>query len=144
MTSVTEIGSTDYSLTLNPPVQLVFENKTGQDVFVTTNGNTTRIDAPCTGNYLENNTALIPGSDCVISEGDDLYVWTTHFSLFSTGKSKSDKLPGAKQITVIPGDKSATVRFDIDEEKGPISEVAIKKLNTTTKTFEDFSPTTII
>ena len=50
--------------------------------------------------------------------------------------------PQALQITVIPGDKSATIRFDIDTDKGPITDVAIKKLDKTTKAFDDFSPPT--
>ena len=66
ITSVTEIGSTDSSLSLDPPIQLVFENKTGEDVFVTTGDNTTAIDTTCSGNYLENNIALPEGTECVI------------------------------------------------------------------------------
>ena len=51
-------------------------------------------------------------------------------------------IPEAQQIFVIPSDKSATIRFDIVTSNGPVTDVAIKKLNTSTKTFDDFLPTT--
>ena len=58
-------------------------------------------------------------------------------------KIQSGAIPEAQQIFVIPGDKSATIRFDIVPSKGPVTDVAIKKLNIKKKTFDVFLPTKI-
>jgi len=89
ITSVIEIGSGDTPLTFDIPVQIKFEGKGGQNVFFTRSGVTTEVTADCSGNTLSDNTGLPAGGDCKTTVGNDLFVWTKHFTLVSTSSTST-------------------------------------------------------
>ena len=127
VTSVIEIGAGDTLLTFDKPAQLKFEGKGGQNVLFTRSGITTEVTTTCTGNTLSDNTGLPAGGDCKITVGNNLYVWTKHFTLVSTSSSSGGGGggPGAKpellslsfsniSTGILEADKLAS--FEVGEE----------------------------
>jgi hypothetical protein len=76
-----EVGSGDTPLTLNQAVKLTFTGQAGNFVGWSQAGVFHQITALCDS---PTNPTLNAGSDCKINVGNDLIVWTKHFSTFTT------------------------------------------------------------
>ena len=85
VTSAIEIGSTNFSLSFDSAVKLIFPGAHGQLVgFVSNGGTFTPITTVCNGNtQTDADNQLFPGGGaCYINVGSDLVVWTTHFTKY--------------------------------------------------------------
>ncbi len=80
---IIEVGSTDYSLSFDKPVRLVFPNLAGKAIgFADKNGNLQEITSILPADTYEEAEKLQPGKDARIDVGNDLIVWTKHFTKF--------------------------------------------------------------
>jgi hypothetical protein len=118
ITAVIEVGAGDEPLTFDKPVQIKFENKGDHNAFFTRNGVTTEVTTICSGNTLSDNLGLPENGDCKITVGDDLYVWTMHFTLASVGSPNPSPSPSNSSSGGSSGDRtppSFTTTFDETE-----------------------------
>jgi len=70
-------------VTFDQAVQLEFKEQSGNSVGWSRGGTFTPITATCSANTQAAGNELAAGGDCKISEGDDLFVWTKHFTDFT-------------------------------------------------------------
>lgn len=73
-----EVGSDTVRLTFDKPVKLVLAGQAGQKAAFVQGGVFTAIDTACSSSEP---TDLVNG-ECWLNEGDDLVIWTTHFTTF--------------------------------------------------------------
>lgn len=81
------VGSNDHTLSFNHAVQLFFPGQGGKSVgFKTPTGNFTEITATCVANDpgMVDGQLVAPLNDCKMTYGNDLIVWTKHFTTFAT------------------------------------------------------------
>lgn len=83
VSAVVEVGSTDVSLTFDQAVRLCFLNQGGKRVAVVRNGVFTEITSTVTADtQTAANNEIAAGGDAKIMVGNDLVVWTKHFTHF--------------------------------------------------------------
>lgn len=80
--TVIEVGSDSVSLTFDKPVRLLISGQVGKLVGFERNGTFTQINTVCTADSAS--TALSANGDCYINVGNDMVVWTKHFTQFVT------------------------------------------------------------
>jgi predicted secreted protein with PEFG-CTERM motif len=90
--STTEIGADAIPLTFDHAVRLQFDGEAGQNVGSGT-GTLTEITQSCGDDTQTTNDKLPAGGSCKITSGNDLAVWTKHFTVFSTFSSVSAPAP---------------------------------------------------
>ena len=79
------LGSTDSNLTFDKGVRVVLTGDAGKLVSYSHDGITfTEITDVCSEDSQTEGDALADGSECKIDVGDDLVVWTKHFTTFVT------------------------------------------------------------
>lgn len=92
------VGSNDFSLTFDKAVRLVLSGQAGKRVgFVVPGGVFTEIKTVCSA---DDQTVLDPplaSQECSIDSGDDLVVWTKHFTTFATF-AQSQPTDGSSKI----------------------------------------------
>jgi parallel beta-helix repeat protein len=79
-----EVGSTDASLTFDQAAKLVIAGEAGKLVGYMHSGAFVKITATCSANTQAAGNALPAGGDCYMNVGNDLVVWTKHFTTFAT------------------------------------------------------------
>ncbi|KKW20132.1 MAG: hypothetical protein UY63_C0001G0037 [Parcubacteria group bacterium GW2011_GWA2_51_10] len=80
-----EIGFGTTTLTFDKGVRIHFAGRAGNLIGYSHGADTfTAITSTCSGDSQTVGDALAAGSDCKISVGSDLIVWTKHFSTFTT------------------------------------------------------------
>ncbi|MBP7741406.1 MAG: peptidoglycan-binding protein [Candidatus Pacebacteria bacterium] len=85
MTSAIAVGSSLYDLTFDKAVKLTFAGQAGKHIgWFNHSGTFTEITTACADNTQVTNDNLAAGTDCTITVGGDLVVWTKHFSTFAT------------------------------------------------------------
>ncbi|TEB14841.1 Chitinase A1 precursor [Pelotomaculum sp. FP] len=82
--AVIEIGYGDVPLTFNKAVRILIPGQAGKDVGYSRGGVFTKITNVLTSDSQEAGDALISGGDGKIDAGDDLVIWTKHFTQFVT------------------------------------------------------------
>jgi len=85
--SVIELGLGDIEITFDKPVRIALSGQAGKTAFFERNGITTIIDNVCPeDNFASVNTFLNDGGieECKIDNGNDLIIWTLHFTSFGT------------------------------------------------------------
>ncbi len=90
--AVIEVGFGDVPLTFSKAVKLVIPGQAGKDVGYYQNGNFTKITRVCDENSQEWADANLPaGGEGKIDAGQDLVIWTKHFTQFVTYEQTSTK-----------------------------------------------------
>lgn len=80
-----EIGLTTTNLTFDKGVRMLFSGQSGKRVGHQRSGSAfTEITQTCNADNQSVGNALSAGGECKISVGDDLVVWTKHFTTFAT------------------------------------------------------------
>ncbi len=82
--AVIEIGYGDVPLTFNKAVRILIPGQAGKDVGYSRGGVFTKITNVLSSDSQEAGDALISGGDGKIDVGDDLVIWTKHFTQFVT------------------------------------------------------------
>ncbi|WP_173218558.1 S-layer homology domain-containing protein [Paenibacillus alba] len=83
VSAIVEVGSTDVSLTFDQAVCLRFPNQGGKRVAAVRNGVFTEITSTVTADtQTAANNEIAAGGDAKITVGNDLVVWTKHFTQF--------------------------------------------------------------
>ncbi|TEB05929.1 Chitinase A1 precursor [Pelotomaculum schinkii] len=82
--AVIEIGYGDVPLTFNKAVRILIPGQAGKDVGYSRGGVFTKITNFLSSDSQEAGDALTSGGDGKIDAGDDLVVWTKHFTQFVT------------------------------------------------------------
>ncbi len=99
------VGSDDYSLTFDKPVELFFPGQNGKSVgFKSHDGVFTPINAVC--NSLSFDSLVMTTNECKIDTEDGLVVWTKHFTTFATFTPATVSSPTS--ATSSTGSKSST------------------------------------
>lgn len=109
-TAVIEIGAGDTFLTLDKAVRILIPGQAGKLVGYSLGTVFTKISQNCSADTQAVGDALAGGTDCFISVGNDLVVWTKHFTKFvtytqkatnsgSNSNSNSNSNPGAPVCT---------------------------------------------
>ncbi|MCK5416053.1 hypothetical protein KAI92_01345 [Candidatus Parcubacteria bacterium] len=80
--SVIEIGFDDSLLTFNKGVRILIPNQAGRDIGYLSDEVFVPITSTCQEDIQTVGNNLSVGGDCKISVGDDLVVWTKHFTKF--------------------------------------------------------------
>jgi len=80
--SAVEIGSNNTALSANTPVLIKFTGQTGKKVGWSNGVVFNIINTVC--NDASNPTVFSDNNDCAINSGNDLLVWTKHFTVFIT------------------------------------------------------------
>lgn len=142
-----KIGSDTSSLTFDQPVRLVLPGQAGKLVgFQAYGGSFTEIDTVCTANDA---SGIPAGKDeCKINDGNDLVIWTTHFTAFTTftrtpvqqtsqsSSSSSTSTTAKATVASITGSATRTAASVLGIASGTSSD-ATKTPATTNKTTED-------
>ena len=81
---VVEIGYGDVLLTFDKAVRISIEGQAGKDVGYVRGGVFTKISDICSNDSQAVGNVLANGGDCKIDSGDDLAIWTKHFTKFVT------------------------------------------------------------
>ncbi len=85
-----KFGHDSTSLSFSKPVKLTFESKAGKNAGYVSGSTTDTISQTCNGNTLSAVTSQLSGTDeCKIDSGNDLVIWTNHFTTFFTSTSTS-------------------------------------------------------
>jgi hypothetical protein len=79
-----EIGAGDVPLTISKAVRLLISGEAGKLVGYSTSGVFTKIQDICAEDSQSAGDALSDGGNCKINVGDDMVVWTKHFTVFIT------------------------------------------------------------
>jgi hypothetical protein len=83
VSAVIEVGSTDVSLTFDKAVRLLFPNQKGKQVGFVRNGVFTEITGMVSSDtQAAADSEIATGGDAEITVGNDLVVWTKHFTQF--------------------------------------------------------------
>ncbi|TEB07050.1 Chitinase A1 precursor [Pelotomaculum schinkii] len=82
--TVIEIGYGDAPLTFDKAVRILIPGQAGKDVGYSRGGEFTKITTILDADSQEAGDALPPGGDGRIDIGDDLVIWTKHFTSFIT------------------------------------------------------------
>lgn len=83
--AVIEVGFGDVPLTFSKAIKLVIPGQAGKDAGYSRNGTFTPITKICDENSQAWADANIPaGGDGKVDDGQDLVIWTKHFTLFAT------------------------------------------------------------
>ncbi len=88
--TVIEIGFADSKLFFGKAVRLVFPNELGNRVGYSRGGVFTEITSFCSADTQVAGDALGIEGNCKINSGNDLVVWTKHFTVFATFSSTMD------------------------------------------------------
>ncbi len=84
VSSVIEVGFEDETLVFSNAVRMVFEGQAGKLVGYESKGAFTEITSTCSADSQEAGNSLPAEGDCKITVGDDVIVWTKHFTKFVT------------------------------------------------------------
>ncbi len=85
-----EIGSSKVSLSFTKAVRILFVGESGKKIgYFNPNTSFTEITQVCSDDTQATNDGLASGGNCKINAGNDLVVWTKHFTGFSTFTSTS-------------------------------------------------------
>jgi len=142
--SVIEIGFGDVPLTLDSAARIVLTNQAGKRVGYSRNGVFTEITTVCqedTQAWVDTN--LPAGGDGKLDVGNDLVVWTKHFTVFITfsrisspggggGGGGGQPAPGvsevfpAKEASDVDPDIIITATLDIDVEAVDMGKITIQ------------------
>jgi hypothetical protein len=155
--SVIEIGYGDVPLTFNKAVRILIPGQAGKDVGYYRNGQFTRITNTLSADTQAVGDALAAGGDGRIDVGNDLVIWTKHFTSFvtytqtasnpggggttpggggngdGTGANAGDRNFWVEQFTLVKNSSSSyTLRFDLSngmdrEIPGNLSKVHVYK-----------------
>lgn len=83
--TVIEVGADNINLTFDKAVRLVIPGQAGKLVGFVRNGNFTQITNVCSPDDSQTTgDALSAGGECYINVGNDMVVWTKHFTKFVT------------------------------------------------------------
>jgi hypothetical protein len=138
-----EVGSLDSKLTFDNAVRILLPNQAGKRAgFVSTGENFTEITDVCSADSQATGNALTAGGNCKIDVGNDLVIWTKHFTIFAayTQTSVEDldaiaddiprpkiKFDGSKKtfLSYFTGEKSIKLSSTVSDLAG--GKVKIKK-----------------
>ncbi len=84
VSKVIEIGFDDVELVFDKAVRIVIEGQAGKNAGYSRGGVFTKISAVCSADTQTAGDALAAGADCKIDSGNDLVIWTKHFTAFIT------------------------------------------------------------
>lgn len=84
VSSVIEIGYGDVKLTFDKAVRIKIAGQAGNYIGYSRDGVFTAITNVCSDDTQKVGDALTAGGDCKVDVGDDLVVWTKHFTKFVT------------------------------------------------------------
>ena len=84
VSSVIEVGYGDVKLTFDKAVRILIAGQAGRDVGYSRGNVFTRITNTCSADTQTAGDALIAEGDCKIDVGNDLAIWTKHFTNFVT------------------------------------------------------------
>ncbi|MBN2094797.1 MAG: S-layer family protein [Candidatus Aenigmarchaeota archaeon] len=93
VSKVVELGSGSVHLVFTRAVRILIPGEAGKYAGYYRDGTFTKITATCANDSQDSGDALAYGSDCKIDSGNDLVVWTKHFTSFVT-YTQAD-LPGS-------------------------------------------------
>lgn len=82
--SVIEVGAAEMALTFDKAVRLLIPNQAGKLIGFQTGSVFTKITNNCSIDAQAAADSLPAGGDCYISVGNDLVIWTKHFTKFVT------------------------------------------------------------
>ncbi|MFH1823086.1 MAG: DUF4430 domain-containing protein [Patescibacteria group bacterium] len=82
VSSVIEIGSGDTELLFNKAVRILIPEAAGKYIGYSRNGNFKAITKVCSADNQAIGNALTAGTECKINVGNDLIIWTKHFTKF--------------------------------------------------------------
>ena len=92
---VVEMGFANDKLTFDKAVKITLKGEAGKLVgYNSGDGEFYEIDEVCSENTQENGNNLPAGGDCKIDDGDDLVIWSKHFTDFVTYTSPTMFRPG--------------------------------------------------
>lgn len=103
-----KVGSDDVSFDVDPAVRLLLPGGKGYEVgFITPNGTFTQITTKCSADSQDAANAV--ARDCYIEVGDDIVVWTKHFTTFvvydavlaESGTAPSPLIPAVTALMVV-------------------------------------------
>ncbi|MBR9705967.1 hypothetical protein GOV14_02960 [Candidatus Pacearchaeota archaeon] len=83
VSKVIEIGPEDIELTFDKAIRILFEGETGKLIGYSREGTFTKILSTCLADNQSVGDALSDGGNCKINVGDDLVIWTKHFTKFA-------------------------------------------------------------
>ena len=84
VSKVIGIGFPNIKLSFDKAVRIVIEGQAGQNAGYSQGGVFTKISNTCSGDSQIVGDALVADGDCKINSGDDLVIWTKHFTKFIT------------------------------------------------------------
>jgi hypothetical protein len=84
VSAVIEVGSPDVSLTFDKAVRLLIPNQGGKSAGFVRNGVFTPITTPISEDSQQAADLIAAGGDAAITVGNDLVIWTKHFTLFAS------------------------------------------------------------
>lgn len=113
---VIEIGYGDVLLTFDKAVRISIEDQAGKDAGYVRGGVFTKISDTCSNDSQVAGDLLVSGGDCKIDSGDDLIIWTKHFTKFVTYSQSI--IPVASVITTPSRGRSCIYDVDYDWECG--------------------------
>lgn len=98
-----EVGSSTVKLTFDKATKLTIPGQAGQNAGYVLNGVFTAINA-CTSGEIADPNSLPAGGDCFTTSGNDLIIWTKHFTEFVsyTPSSESSSGGGGSDTTPNP------------------------------------------
>jgi len=83
---IIEFGSPDLDVTFNQPVRITLFEQGGPTPFYINTGNETYlIVTQCDSDDFDAVNTQLDNNECYLVEGDDLVIWTTHFTAFGSG-----------------------------------------------------------
>lgn len=95
VSNVVEIGSDDTVLTFDKAVRILIPNQAGKLIGFQRGSVFTKMTNSCTADSQATGDSLSSNSDCYISVGNDLIIWTKHFTKFVTYTESSVQSSGS-------------------------------------------------
>lgn len=99
--TVIEVGSNSVSLTFDKAVRLFIPGQAGKLVGFVRNDVFTQISTPCLADTQAAGDALAAGGNCYVNVGNDMVVWTKHFTTFVTYTQTATPVATAAPVTPV-------------------------------------------
>ncbi len=128
VSDVIEIGAGNIGLQFDKGIRLVFSDKAGRAAGFSHGGAFTVIDLTCASDSQATGNALPAGEDCKINVGDDLIIWTKHFSsfvLYTPSPPPVQKSSGSGWTPPLPTEPTGGYKFFINPDTSTTSTLTL-------------------